>query len=80
MKVLIDGTMIPAYYYYYLLEFRDRHFDTYESIVGIPATRKIISYSIEEFLKAFSTATKAANEYLNEETRKKNSGTNNSGK
>lgn len=80
MKVLIDSTLVPAYYYYYLLEFRDRHFDTYESIVGIPVTRKVIEYSAEEFLKAFSAATKAAHEYLSEEVRKKTNGTNNSGK
>lgn len=57
MKTLLDGTQIPDDYYYYLLGFRDSHFDSYTDITKIRVTNKICEYTISEFLSAFKACT-----------------------
>lgn len=75
MKVLIDGTLVPASYYYYLLDFRDRHFDHYESVTKIPVTKKMCEYTVAEFLTAFKLCTERAVAELEEIKRSKEHGT-----
>jgi len=75
MKVLIDGTLVPASYYYYLLDFRDRHFEGYESITKIPVTKKLCEYTVAGFVSAFKACTEHSTAELEEIKRSKEHGT-----